>query len=81
MITRMCPRRLFIADAARGPRLLRTDLCVPLVPVNAAGDDGRKWVAGPGGNVFAPNTVESPWRLSPGHTPEHCHTSEQGGSS
>lgn len=71
----MCHRRLFIVAVARGPRLLRKDLCVPVVPVNA----GRKRVAGPGGNVFAPNTVESPWRLSPGHTPERCHTSEQGG--
>lgn len=61
MITRMCHRRLVIAAVARGPRLLRKDLCVPVVPVNAAGADGGKWVAGPQGNVFAPNTVESPW--------------------
>ncbi len=34
-----------------------------IVCVNAA-KDGGEWVVGTIGNVFGPNTAESPWRLS-----------------
>lgn len=82
----VCYHRLFIAAAARGPRLFREDLCIPVGRVNAAAAaaasarDGGKWVVGYRRQCIWSKQSTVAMVTVTGHTPEHCHgTAGEGG--